>query len=144
MRACLDVVYVFQHSRYDDLEIRYSLRSIAKHLPWVRKDWIFGESPVLLSDDKSRIECVLWKAMARVGRFRTPLRSFFLQCFLLSLRPELDAEFVLLCDDDILLDSYSATQKRRCQERMALPIVIVEVTASDTPNIGREKRKRSA
>ena len=38
----MDALYLFCHSRANDLEIRYSLRSLAKNLSFIRKVWIFG------------------------------------------------------------------------------------------------------
>jgi len=36
----MDVLYFFRHSKHNDLEIRYSLRSVARHLPFIRKAWV--------------------------------------------------------------------------------------------------------
>lgn len=54
----LDIVYLFCHSRHGDEEIRYSLRSVAAHLGWVRKVWIFGDRPEWLSEDRALVEHV--------------------------------------------------------------------------------------
>ena len=35
----MDALYFLRHSRSADLEIRYSLRALARHLPGVRKVW---------------------------------------------------------------------------------------------------------
>ena len=72
----MDVVYVFRHSQFDDLEIQYSLRSVAKYLPWIRKVWIFGDRPNFLSEQTDKIEHVSWEAVAWVGRFQTPVKNF--------------------------------------------------------------------
>lgn len=81
----MDVVYFVQHNLYEDLELQFSLRSVAQHLPWIRKVWIFGDRPKFLSDDRSKIEHIPWEAVAWVGRFKTPVRNMFLQYFLTSL-----------------------------------------------------------
>ena len=63
----MDVAYVFRHSEFDDLELRYSLRSVAKYLPWIRKVFVFGDRPEFLSNDRSVIEHVPWEAVAWIG-----------------------------------------------------------------------------
>lgn len=100
----MDAVYLFRHSVFDDQEIRYSLRSIQKHLPCIRKVWIFGDRPAFLSDDTSIVEHVPQSAIARIADFPTPVTNFFHMMFLSSLIPELDAEYLLFCDDFILID----------------------------------------
>lgn len=109
----MDVVYFVQHSLYEDLELQFSLRSVAQHLPWIRKVWVFGDRPKFLSDDRSKIEHVPWEAVAWVGRFKTPVRNMFLQYFLASLWPELEFEFLVFCDDYVLLDHFSEQVAKR-------------------------------
>ena len=109
----MDALYVFRHSRFDDIEIRFSLRSIARHLPWVRKVWIFGDRPSFLTDDTSIAEHVPQRYVARIGEFQTPVTNFFQMLFLSSLIPELDFEFLWFCDDFILLDDLSPDMARR-------------------------------
>lgn len=109
----MDVVYVFRHSEGDDLELRYSLRSVAKHLPWVRKVFVFGDRPGFLSDDRSVIEHVPWEAVAWVGGYRVPVENWLLQACLLALWPELDFEFLIFHDDHVLLGDVSADVARR-------------------------------
>ena len=77
----MDALYVFRHSRFNDIELRYSLRSIARHMPWVRKVWIFGDRPAFLTDNQSLAEHVPQRYVARMGDFPTPvtaLRSLIL------------------------------------------------------------------
>lgn len=100
----MDIVYLVKHSSFEDLELRYSLRSVAQFVPWVRKVWIFGDRPKFLSDDWSAIEHVPWEAVAWTGRFTIPVKNQFLQYFLVSLWPELDFEFLIFCDDYVLLN----------------------------------------
>ena len=100
----MDVVYVFRHSQFQDLELRYSLRSVAKYLPWIRKVWIFGDRPEFLSDEWSAIEHIPWEAVAWFGHHQIPVKNHFLQYYLLSLWPELDVEFLIFHDDHILLE----------------------------------------
>ncbi len=117
----MDVVYVFRHSQFDDLEIQYSLRSVAKYLPWIRKVWIFGDHPNFLSEQTDKIEHVSWESVAWVGRFQTPVKNHFLQYFLLSLWPELDEEFLIFHDDHILLDylTEEVAKRNRIVEEMS-------------------------
>ncbi len=109
----MDAVYLFRHSVFDDQEIRYSLRSIRKHIPYIRKVWIFGDRPAFLTDDTSIAEHVPQSAIARIGDFPTPVTSFFQMMFLSSLIPELDAEYLLFCDDFILIDDLPIQSARK-------------------------------
>ena len=109
----MDVVYVVQHGQQDDLELRFSLRSVARHLPWIRKVWVFGPRPAFLSDDCSVIEHVPWDSVAWTGRFKTPVQNSFLQAFLVSLWPDLDFEFLVFTGDYLLLDRFSEPLARR-------------------------------
>jgi hypothetical protein len=109
----MDVVYFVQHSQHEDSELRYSLRSVAEYLPWIRKVWIFGDRPKFLSTDWSTIEHVSWEQIAWIGRFKTPVKNFFLQLFMASLWPELDFEFLVFCDDYIVLDNVSPIVAKR-------------------------------
>ncbi len=99
----IDIVYLFRHSTNGDEEIRYSLRSVAKHLPFIRKVWIFGDRPEFISSDKSLIEHVPHAYLVPLFGFRTPVRSDFLMQFLASLIPELAPDFVRFADDYIVL-----------------------------------------
>lgn len=109
----MDVVYLFRHSVHNDLEIRYSLRSIEKHFSNVGKVWIFGDRPTFLSDDTSVVEHVSQSVVARIGDFPTPVTNFFQMMFLASLIPELDAEYLLFCDDYVLLDDLTVELARK-------------------------------
>src|SRR5438552_12967243 len=106
----LDVVYIFRHSKHEDLEIRYSLRSVAKYAPYVRKIWIFGSRPGFLADDTTLIEHVPHAYMAPLLDLKTPVRNDFLMVALASMIPELSFEFVRFSDDYILLQSVSRRQ----------------------------------
>ncbi len=96
-----DVVYVCRKGENE--ELRYSLRSLQKHLRCLRKVWIFGDRPAFLTDDESLIEHVPHSAVARIGDFPTPVTNLFRQIFLSSLIPELDAEYLFFSDDFILI-----------------------------------------
>ncbi len=109
----MDAVYLFRHSKFGDTEIQYSLRSVAENLPWVQKIWVFGDRPDFLSDDTSIIEHVPWEAVAWLRHVCAPVRNFFLQCFLVAQHPEVDAEFLLFCDDYIMLDHVPEAVARR-------------------------------
>lgn len=99
-----DALYIFSHSKLDDIELRYSLRSLAHSAPWVRKVWVFGDRPAWLADDKRTIEHVPHEAMAKLGRWKLPLRNNFLMTFLASLIPGLADEFLWMADDYLLLE----------------------------------------
>ena len=109
----MDIVYLFRHSKFDDTEIRYSLRSVAENLAWIRKVWVFGDRPEFLSDDTRIIEHVPWEAVAWLRHVQAPVRNFFLQCFLVAQHPEVAAEFLLFCDDYILLGPLTEAVARR-------------------------------
>lgn len=109
----MDIVYLFRHSKFDDAEMRNSLRSVAQHLTWIRKIWVFGDRPKFLSNDMSVVEHVPWEAVAWLRHVQAPVRNFFLQCFLVAQHPEVEAEFLLFCDDYILLDRVSEAVAKR-------------------------------
>ncbi len=90
----MDALYLFRHSVYGDVEIRYSLRSVAKYAPYIRKVWIFGDRPAFLSEETSLIEHVPHSYVTRSGNFRTPVTNFFLLLYLSSLIPDLDHEYL--------------------------------------------------
>ena len=90
----MDALYLFCHSRADDWEIRYSLRSLAKHLPFIRKVWIFGDRPAFLSGDTSLIEHVPHESAARLVRSAVPVRNTFKMLFLSSLIGDLTAGYL--------------------------------------------------
>src|SRR5438034_8525843 len=69
----IDVVYLFRHSKHGDEEIRFSLRSVAKNLSFIRKVWIFGDRPAFLADDHSIIEHVPHEYIAPLLGFKTPV-----------------------------------------------------------------------
>lgn len=108
----MDALYVLKHSSFADIEIRYSLRSLEKYAPFIRKVWVFGDRPAFLSDDRARIEHVPHEYTARLFPFTPPLTNTFLTIFLASLIPELDSEFLWFCDDFILLGDLSEEDAR--------------------------------
>ena len=106
----IDIVYLFRHSANGDQEIRYSLRSVAANLPFIRKVWIFGDRPEFLSPDKRIVEHVPHGYLAPLFSYQAPVRSDFLMQFLASLIPELTPDFVRFADDYIVLAPLSPEQ----------------------------------
>jgi hypothetical protein len=98
----LDIVYLFRHSKHDDLEIRYSLRSVAQNLPFIRKVWIFDSKPAFISNDKSIIEHIPLEYIAPLLNLQN-LRDDFTLLFLASLIPGVAFDFLRFADDYILL-----------------------------------------
>lgn len=109
----MDALYLFRHSIYSDVEIRYSLRSLARHAPFIRKVWIFGDRPEFLTDDTTVVQHVPHEYIARAGHFRAPVTNFFLLMYLSSLIPDLDHEYLLFCDDYFLLRPCGIDEARR-------------------------------
>ena len=109
----MDALYLFCHSRANDLEIRYSLRSLAQHLPFIRKVWIFGDRPAFLSSDTSLIEHVPHEYAARLDRSPVPVRNTFKMLFLSSLIGDLTAGYLWMCDDYVLLEPLTAADVQR-------------------------------
>lgn len=109
----MDALYLYRHSAAHDLEIRYSLRSVEKYLPYIRKVWILGDRPHFLSDETSLVEHVPHAYVARIANYRLPVRNLFLQTFLGSLIPTIDHEFLAFCDDYLLIDHVSETEIRK-------------------------------
>src|SRR6185503_5738657 len=98
------------HSRHHDEELRFSLRSVADNLPFIRKVWIFGDRPDFLTDDRSLIEHVPHEYIAPLLGFKTPVRSDMLMLVLASLLPEVAFDFVRFSDDYIILQPLSRKQ----------------------------------
>lgn len=109
----MDILYIYRRSTQEELELRYSLRSVARHLPYIRKVWIFGDQPAFLSDDRAIIEHVPQEYTAGIGQYRLPVVNLFLQIFLGSLIPELSQEFLLCADDYVLLDDVPEHSMRK-------------------------------
>ena len=100
----MDVVSIFAHSKLADRELLFTLRSLERAAPWVRKVWIFGDRPQWLADHKGVVEHVPHEAMGKLGRWKVPLKNTFLMTFLASLIPGLSDEFLWMADDYILLE----------------------------------------
>lgn len=100
----IDVVFLFRHSQNNDSEIRYSLRSIAYRLPFIRKVWIFGDRPEFLTTDESIVEHVAHGYVAPLFGYQVPVRNDFLMLFLASLIPGLSYEFLKFSDDFVILE----------------------------------------
>ncbi|TWT55531.1 class I SAM-dependent methyltransferase [Allorhodopirellula solitaria] len=111
----MDALYFYRHSQHDDLELRYSLRSLAKHAPWLDKIWIFGDRPVFLADSQTFVEHVPHEAMADLGSYRTPMTNFFIMLLASSHIPDLADEYIWLCDDFICLNELSPESARSCR-----------------------------
>lgn len=99
----MHIVYLFRHSQRGDEELRYSLRSVAAHAPFVTKVFIFGDRPAWVSSDRRLIDVIPHDAIAWIRRYRTPVVNTFLMHYLVALLPELNSEYLLFCDDYILL-----------------------------------------
>lgn len=108
----MDAVYFYKHSPHGGAELHYSLRSLEKFAPYIRKVWIFGDCPAFISRDKSIIEHVPHAAVNALG-VKTPVVNFFLLYFLSSLIPELSHDYLRLSDDFILLQDLSEEDARK-------------------------------
>ena len=109
----MDALYLFKHSPFGDAEIRFSLRSIARHAPWVRKVWVYGDRPAFLADNTMIIEHVPHERTSRVLGVATPVTNFFLLNFLASLIPGLSEEYLRFSDDYYLIEDCSPDVARR-------------------------------
>ena len=107
MSPLIDAIYIFAQGKDGDRELRFSLRSLERAAPWVRKVWVFGDRPEWLVEDKAVVEHVPHEYVARLGWWKVPLRNHFLMTFLASLIPGLSDEFLVLADDYILLEPVS-------------------------------------
>jgi hypothetical protein len=108
----MDALFFLKHSKYDDVEIRYALRAIERHMPWVRRVVVFGDRPAFLAGPESGVLHVPHERIAWVGNYKSPVTNFFLMFYLTALLPELDEEYLWFCDDFILLDDLSPEQAR--------------------------------
>lgn len=108
----MDIVYILRHSKFDDLEIRYSLRSIVNYFPAVGKVWVFGDCPEFLTKNKDLAEHISHEYIADTIGLRHPLTNFFQLLFAASLIPDLSDEFLFFCDDFILIDELTLESAR--------------------------------
>ena len=108
----------------DELELRYSLRSVAKHLPYIGKVWIFGDRPAFLVEDRAIVEHVPQEYTACISNYRLPVVNLFVQIFLGSLIPNLACEFLLFADDYVVLDVLpeGAMRKDRALEDLSFSL----------------------
>ncbi len=112
-RPPLDIVYLFRHSPHGDAEIRYSLRSVAKCLPFVRKVWVLGDRPGFLADDRAIVEHVPHEYIAPLLGLKTPVRNELLLLTLAALLPEVALDFLKFADDYVLLQPLTREQVGR-------------------------------
>jgi Stealth protein CR2, conserved region 2 len=109
----IDIVSVLKHSPNQDFELRYSLRSIERHAPYVRKIWIFGDRPAFMSDDTSVIEHIAEDYTAHILGANPPIRNMFLRMVLSSFIPDLTFEYLYFSDDYFLLRDYPIDDARK-------------------------------
>ena len=109
----MDALFFFRHSRFADLEIQYALRGIARHAPWIRKVWVFGDRPEFLCGDRSLIEHVPHEGLARIGGYQVPITNFFLMLWVSSHIPDLSQDILWFCDDFILLSDLSPEEAKK-------------------------------
>lgn len=103
----MDIVYIYKHSQANDLEIRLSLRSVARFYPTVGKVWIFGDRPHFLAEDTTIVEHVPADSLARALEMPTPIANLFRAMFVSSLIPDLSPEYLFFSDDFFLLREYT-------------------------------------
>lgn len=118
----MDAVYFLKHSDNADLEIRYSLRSVAQHAPWIRKVWIMGDRPEFLTSDTRLAEHVPYDQLARYHerKLMRPVTNYFLAYFLTCLHPEISSDMLGFSDDYVLLGDLTPEMARRMRHRKDL------------------------
>lgn len=109
----MDVLYFYKESASGGYEMRYSLRSLAMHAPYIRKVWIYGDAPHFMSDDKNIIECIKESYAVNVLGIRAPVKNTFLRHFLASITPEMEHEYLFFSDDFFLLKDYPIEEARK-------------------------------
>jgi hypothetical protein len=109
----MDALYIYKHSDNNDFEIRHSLRSIARHAPYIRKVWIYGDRPSFISDRTALIEHAPYAMTSPLLDIKLPVSNFFLLMFLSSLIPDLCFEYLLFADDYFLLKDLTETDARK-------------------------------
>src|SRR5487761_1081996 len=111
----MDLLYIYRRNSPEEFELRCSLRSVERHLPYIGKVWIFGDRPNFLVDDRTIVEHVPQEYLAAVVTYRLPVVNLFLQIFLGSLIPNLVPEFLLFADDYVLLDFVPEDEMRKAR-----------------------------
>lgn len=103
----IDIVTPFYRVRDDCAELKITLRSVARNLPFIRKVWIFGDRPDWLAADRAVIEHIPHGYLAPLLGFVEPVRSEFRMLLLASLIPGLAFDFLWNADDQIVLEPLS-------------------------------------
>lgn len=100
MRSSIDIVIPFIHSRWQDTELRFCLRSIEKHLSNVRNVFIIGDKPAL----KNIIHIPYEKAPTPLYKERNILKKLMVACE----DQRVSNQMIYVNDDHFLLDNYDA------------------------------------
>lgn len=106
----MDALYLYKRTSEEEFELRYSLRSLEAHAPYIRKVWIFGDKPHFISD---QVEHVSHTQLAGLFHLKTPVTNFFWLLFLSSLIPGLDSEYLRFSDDFFLLKDFPIEEARK-------------------------------
>lgn len=100
----MDVVYLLKNSIHQDREILFSLRSVAAHLRYIRKVWVFGDKPTFMSLSTRYCEHVPWTGYAERYHWHPDMKNFFQRCYLVAQHPGPSEEFLLFTDDYVILE----------------------------------------
>jgi hypothetical protein len=106
-----DAVYFYRHSVHGGEELRYSLRSIATHAPWIRRVFILGDRPPWLADS-DRVVHVPHEAVAGPHGITTPIKNAFLLFVAATSIPGLSDEFLSFSDDFVLIRDLTPASAR--------------------------------
>lgn len=88
-------------SKNADLELRYCLRGIEKHLSNVRNIYIIGERPKWITN-------IIWKSAKDERSSRVKERNIFRKISLACKLPEVSENFLFINDDHFILSDFDA------------------------------------
>jgi len=95
----IDVVYVFRNTgKTEDVEMKYSLRSVKKNLRDYRKIWVVGESPKFLED-----VCVPFELIPATDPFPASQHNVRAKLKKVLADDRVTDEFILMNDDFFFL-----------------------------------------
>ena len=121
----IDAVWFFRHSVHKDEELRYSLRSVARHAPWVRRIFILGDRPAWLAES-DRVIHVPHEAVAGKFGLSTPIRNGFWLFVAATEIPGLAEDFLSMSDDFFILQPLSPAEARKERSLGELPTLPIE------------------
>lgn len=101
----IDIIYPLRHagSHWDNNELKYSLRSVEKHLTGVRNIWVIGERPKWINPANLNHRF-------HVDESIFPARNIYLKIKSMCQHPEISENFLFMNDDHFFTHDFVASE----------------------------------